>query len=547
MKFNKFLFGAAALSMGVFASCSSDEPVKGPDGGNGNAEGDKYVAVRIQSVGDFGSRAAGDGFEEGIGNENKITAENVRFYFFTKDGRPFVMNNSGVNGTVSNTNMVAPVSLNNEILTDGEKGTIEGVLVLGTAAEGYKGNEPAYVICVANPTSCIPFEKFANKTMSSLLDIPANAPTLTAESTFVMTSSTYYDANNKLTYFTDLTGKIKDSAAAAEGDPADIYLERLAAKVRATGLQEWPVKEKDGENLKDATFNIRVLNAADGTTSVSEGVKLAVELTGWRLRNIAANNFAIKNLLAEWITPATQPFAAWNIADLHRSYWTNPSSQTANDITNVSYDIYNAAQFNLVNFDKATPTANVVYCYENTLQPTNGSVSDRANSATAMVVRGIVKMNGTEVDLCKWGGDYYTEDAFKQVIIENYNQGKNDKDKLTADAVGFELDTRPTAPANTYYAYVTDKLGQPVHNNYRFSNISRWIDGQTSYVVNIKHMGDKFGVVRNHIYDYTFENVVGLGVPGNTPNNPDPEKETYLAARVHVLNWHVVSNNVVLE
>ena len=60
------------------------------------------------------------------------------------------------------------------------------------------------------------------------------------------------------------------------------------------------------------------------------------------------------------------------------------------------------------------------------------------------------------------------------------------------------------------------------------------------------HLNGKPGVVRNHIYDYKIDGIVGLGVPGNEPNIPDLN-ETYLAARLYILEWHVVSNNVTLE
>lgn len=87
--------------------------------------------------------------------------------------------------------------------------------------------------------------------------------------------------------------------------------------------------------------------------------------------------------------------------------------------------------------------------------------------------------------------------------------------------------------------------------NNRYFDIERWVDGQTSFYVNIKHANNGntplYGVVRNHIYDYTFDNVIGLGLPGNTPENPVDETESYIAARLNVLNWKVVSNTVTLE
>ncbi|WP_305154158.1 Mfa1 family fimbria major subunit [uncultured Duncaniella sp.] len=558
MKINKFLLGAFALSVG-FASCSNEEPIKGDNGG-ATADGEKYVAVRIQSVGDNGSRAAGEGFEEGVGTESKITAENIRFYFFTDQKRPFLMSKKGINGSLASdeTNMVKPNAITENITTDGTHSTLNGVLILGTPTEAYKGNKPAYVICVANPTSSIAFEKFENQNMENLLDIKATAPTSfeseneDEELTFVMTSSTYMDATGNIIYYTDLDGKIFDKADDAQKTPADIYLERLASKVRATGLQEWPIKEADENNqLVDALFDIHTLDA-DNKVVINEDVKLTVDLTGWRLRNKASNNYAIKNLRKSWFDAA--PFkgqdnvnvdlVAWNPDNYHRSYWTDPSSVLDSEITNVPFDIYDAGQFKNKNFSSTNPQENIVYCYENTIQP--ASASDRANRSTAIAVRGVVKMDGQPVNLCKWGGDYYAEEALQQMIINNYNGSVNDKDKLEASAVEFKKYTVEGARSNTWYAYVMVN-GEEVNTGYRYSNISRWIDGQTSYVVNVKHMFDKYGVVRNHIYDYEFTNVVGLGVPGNDPKNPDPETETYLAARVHVLNWHVVSNKVVLE
>lgn len=548
----KFYFGllaAAALSM---TACSSEnEPNNGSD--NGNVDGDRYVAVRIQSVGSNGTRA--EQFEPGIGNENSITAENIRFYFFTADKRPFVMNTSGVSGDVSNTNMVKPISITENNVTDGAATSIDGVLVLGTADEGYMGNEPKYVVCVANPTTSMPFESFANKTMDKLLSLTANAPQdLAATSSFAMTSSSYVDGEH--VYFTDLTGKIKTSAGAAQKDPADIFIERLAAKVRVTGIQQWPVKKRENNTLVDASFDIHVIK--DGALDIDKGVKLNVELTGWRLRNVAANNYAIKNFVTSWIT--TAPYAGWNDATLHRSYWTDPSSASANDIEKVNFNIENTNEFNLKNWSSEKPGDNLAYCYENTFQA--ASAGDRDNNATAIVVRGVVKNATTNevLNLCKWGGDYYTIDALKQVIVNSYNENKNDNDKKTASDVKFKKYTQTGAQSNTWYAYIELADGSEVHNNYRFANISIWDAGQTSYVANIQHASipdtasevtgatkPLYGVVRNHIYEYEFTNVVGLGVPGNDPKNPDPETETYLAARVHVLNWHLVKNSLVLE
>ena len=548
----KKLFFLPALAAMMFSSCSSDEPtVDNPADQTGN----KYMSVKIRNVGGSGSRA--ESYEVGVGNENAITAENIRFYFFTADGRPFVMNSAGVSGTVSNTNMVAPTAINASSTTDGAVTDIEATLVLGTPTEPYSGNRPAYVFCVANPTSSFAFTNFANKRMSEIYNIGGNAPSdLDAEDTFVMTSSTYADnsfnpeqapfaTGSKVIFFADLKDKIFDTPDAARSNPAEIYLERLAAKVRAHGLATYTAQQKAADNntLSDAVYTIKVLE--NGAIVSKTGNKLDVELTGWKLRNIANTAYGVKHIENDWL--ANAPFTGWNITELHRSFWAVSKAASTNDVERKDYHIENPAEFALGNYNATKPTENIAYCYENNMvQPT--SVTDRPTDATAMVVRGIVKMQGetTPLNLCFWGGDYFTEEALKQQIIETYNADKNDADKLTAAAVDFAKDTRATAKSNTWYAFV--KVGEnQVHNNYRFNDIKRWVNGETSYYVNIEHMGGKFGVIRNHIYDYTFSNVIGLGVPGNDPKNPDPETKTYLAARVMVLNWHLLSNNIVLE
>lgn len=548
----KKLFFLPALAAMMFSSCSSDEPtVDNPADQTGN----KYMSVKIRNVGGSGSRA--ESYEVGVGNENTITAGNIRFYFFTADGRPFVMNSAGVSGTVSNTNMVAPTTINASSTTDGAVTDIQATLVLGTPTEPYSGNRPAYVFCVANPTSSFAFTNFANKRMSEIYNIGGNAPTdLDAEDTFVMTSSTYADnsfnpaqapfaTGSKVIFFADLKDKIFDTPEAAKSNPAEIYLERLAAKVRAHGLTTYTAQQKAADNttLSDAVYTIKVLQ--NGAIVPKTGNKLDVELTGWKLRNVANTAYGVKHIENDWLTNA--PFTGWNITELHRSFWAVSKAASTNDVERKDYHIEIPAEFALGNYDAAKPTENIAYCYENNMvQP--ASVTDRPTDATAMVVRGVVKMQGetTPLNLCFWGGDYFTEEALKQQIIETYNADKNDADKLTAAAVGFAKDTRATAKSNTWYAYVQVGANQ-VHNNYRFNDIKRWVNGETSYYVNIEHMGGKFGVIRNHIYDYTFSNVIGLGVPGNDPKNPDPETKTYLAARVMVLNWHLLSNNIVLE
>ena len=74
--------------------------------------------------------------------------------------------------------------------------------------------------------------------------------------------------------------------------------------------------------------------------------------------------------------------------------------------------------------------------------------------------------------------------------------------------------------------------------------------GKTYYFTDIKHLGNTYGVVRNHIYDINIKSITGLGTPvvsGNpvivTPEVPE-DNATYVAAQINILSWKIVTNEV---
>ena len=85
----------------------------------------------------------------------------------------------------------------------------------------------------------------------------------------------------------------------------------------------------------------------------------------------------------------------------------------------------------------------------------------------------------------------------------------------------------------------------------------RSTDGATYYYTPIKHLGEagklgEYGIVRNHSYQVTIQNIKGFGTPVYDPNKEiDPmipsDENTYLAASVKVLSWRVVSSKVDLD
>lgn len=517
-----FLGAIAALSMGFYSCSNEDAPNAG---GNAPQEGNKYMAVHIKTAGLNGTRAGVVGnpeFEDAKGTEGDISADKLFFYFFDDKGNPFPLAYVNVNGEVI-TNVVKPTQISQDKGNGGET-TIEGVLVLGKAVgEGYVGTTPSQVICVANPT--IGLGDLANKSLGEVLGTLSNVPNpIPASTGFLMTSTTYAVGTNAITAV-DVTGNFENTPTAAEANPATIYIERVAAKVRAHGLETFAPKMRDAQgDIVEGKYKVDNADA-----------DLTVELVGWQLRNTANRSFAFKKItndqgaLQNW-------FDGWQPEGLHRSYWAVSCGITPQK---TDYDLYNdelenIPQFTLKGYDATNPTENIAYCYEST-NYTPTSVSDRTSQATAIIVKGIVKKDGQPIDMMRWAGAYYTSDRLKQRIADNYSAATGTQ--VTAANVSFVADGK-----NKWHARVnnTDWSSD-------FHDIQWWQNGITSYYLNIEHLGGKYGVVRNHIYDYTFEDVVGFGVPGNDPVNPEEEEETFLAARLYVLNWHVVSNKVVLE
>ena len=94
-------------------------------------------------------------------------------------------------------------------------------------------------------------------------------------------------------------------------------------------------------------------------------------------------------------------------------------------------------------------------------------------------------------------------------------------------------------------------------------NAKIW-NGMSYYIVNIEHLGVNkkdgdtylpayYGVVRNHAYEITFNGVKGLGTPVYDPATIYPEPvtpentESYVAAEINVLAWHLVKQTVTLQ
>lgn len=528
MKFNKLFLGAAILSMGVLASCSSDDE---PAVNSGNdVKGEGYITVKFKTAGIGEGRA--EEYEPGSSAEGEVTAANTRFYFFDMEGNAFLMTDAkNVNGTVTPSNMVTPT----EVKPGNTPGNTiaEGVLVLGKAVDngGFQGVLPSKAVCVTNGTKTF-MDRLAGMSLEKLATEVTNS---TQTSMFMMSSSNYKAA---LDYgAVTISDKVKATPEDAQKSPVEFYLERLAVKVRIKDGQktEFISVDKEGNEVKYPIYNV------DGS---KEEVTLQVKLADWQIVKTTDRAYTIKQI------PTADPWEGWSADGYHRSFWAESPDEAQENLYNVTFDIYEPQN------SKATAWntfGTSLYTWEWT-NGTAASLNDRSHgaTATAVVVRANIQKKNTEgnyenVDLVKWAGTYYLTDAFKYMVANAYNTDHKsvaDFVNITSADVELEYDQYLEAINSNYWKVVIK--GETYK---KFEHIRRWEDGLTSFYINIlQHKdGDKnfFGVVRNHVYEYDFTNIVGLGVPGNNPDEEDGE--TYVAASLNVLDWHIIRNSVTLE
>ena len=244
------------------------------------------------------------------------------------------------------------------------------------------------------------------------------------------------------------------------------------------------------------------------------------------------------------------------------------------------------------------------YCLENGSDNIDGTKSTYvsadalSNRTQAIIAARLVTVDennkATFVSLAEWGGTQYTEAGALTAMLGIVNtqiytkeeDGENEKlvsiskdmvkpvsgidagvaDNSSEDSkryLSYLQLNEETAKDVTFYkangeAYTTHDDVNKILANKNSIGARIWSSGKTYYYTDIKHEESaeetkgKFGVVRNHIYDIAITSVAGLGTPVLNPDEkivPQHPKndDTYLAARINILSWRVVKQNVDLE
>ena len=577
---------ASALMLTV-ASCSSED-VAGVDAQNGKGT-TSFLAVNIENVGSAPasrSYAQGGGtYEDGTADESKIT--NVRFYFFNGDGTPYLLANNGVN------------YLEKEVKTDGAdhdhtaETKTKAVLVL----EGETKAVPASVIAVVNPkvldnTTTL---KSGTMTLSELRTSATGSKFYDETNGFVMSNSVYESAGQDVCS-TPVANNVFATSDEALKKPVDIYVERVNAKVNAkidadyvrTNETEKAWSKNAEDKYQINVGNIEVTTYAENTnaTPTTDTYSVYAVVQGWQLADANGKAEVCKQIKTSWYA-GELGISPWTTSDYHRCFWSKSvpfnfgAQGGANHPVNPKFtDITQSLS------DAFSPTP--VYTLPNTPDEVVTDPKTKENTLTKLIVA--AKLVYLDKDgkykpaqVCQYRGlTYLGEEAVKKQIVGGFARyfkktttGSVDVYKsIEASDIAFK--TVPgSSEVKDYEVVATLASGVGdlyVKNGETYELVSKDVvndalakeeaqvrstDGATYYYTPIKHLGEagklgEYGIVRNHSYQVTIQNIQGFGTPVYDPKKEiDPmipsDDNTYLAASVKVLSWRVVSSNVDLD
>lgn len=572
MKISKlFPFACVALMM---TACASDKE----DIGSGTRPGSdpRYLAVNIVNVGATPTTRATDDYENGTTDESTI--KKVRFYFFNGDGSPYLIKNPGVTGVEGGGNKNwLEASPADDSSTSGTPSQIEKITQTVLVINGVQSAAPAAIVAVVNPGTVDAAKIQSGETMrlSELRYSTVGSQfykkdaTTGAVSDFVMSNSVYVNAGEDVCASL-VAGHVTTSEETARTKPVDLYVERVVAKVTAD-VDKTAFKLGNGTDWDANKYGTKAPVGKSGDYDV-----YAV-IDGWGLANENGKAEVEKQVKKTW-TDGNLGFSPWTTADYHRCFWESSVAFDAgaggNQPVNPTFNQLKAKM------------QDVLYTLPNTSENEVTNLKD--NDLTKFAVAATLRYkdaagNWHDAEICRYNGvsilgidnlkrqvaltfsQYYTS-----TDATNYTQlSKDDIDFKNPDGTMQQYRVTPTLandPAGTKKYYTKTTTGTtPTFTEVDKATVLAAIEadkaeirlgGRAYYYVPIKHLGSankiaEYGIVRNHFYKITLSGITGFGTPVYDPEKVvDPivptYENTYLAARVQVLQWRVVNQNASL-
>lgn len=566
-----FPFACVALMM---TACASDKDEIG--GGTKPGSDPQYLAVNIVNVGATPTTRAA-GYENGTTEESTITK--VRFYFFNGDGSPYLIKNPGVAGVEGGGEKNWLEASPADDTTSGtpsqtEEKITQTVLVIN----GIQSAAPAAIVAVVNPET-VDAATLKNGGTMRLSELRYSAvgsqfykKDATGVSDFVMSNSVYVNAGEDVCASL-VAGHVTTSAETAKTKPVDLYVERVVAKVTAD-VDNSAFELGDGTKWETTKYGTKTAVGKSGDYDVYAVIE------GWGLADENSKAEVEKQVDKTW-TNGTLGFTPWTTADYHRCFWE----------TSVAFDAGAGGN------QPVNPTFNqlkakmqdVLYTLPNT--PGSKVTDLKNNDLTKFAVAATLKYkdasgNWHNAEICRYNGvSILGIDNLKKQVALTFSQYYTSTDattytQLSKDDINFKdpdattqqylvTPTLADAPTGTKYYTKTTTGTTPTFTEVDKNTVLAAIeadkaeirkDGRAYYYVPIKHLGStdtnadaiaEYGIVRNHFYKITLSGIKGFGTPVYDPSKVvapavPTYQDTYLAARVQVLQWRVVTQSASL-
>ena len=570
MKIFKFFpLACAALMM---SACSSDNDIEG--GATKPGSDPQYLAVNIVNVGTTPTRAGE--YENGTEEESKI--KKVRFYFFNGDGSPYLIKPTGSEVTGGeNVNWLEVSNPTDDTTTPGTSTSVEKITNAVLVINGEQNAAPAAIMAVVNPETVEPatLKDGATMRLSELRSTAVGSKFYNKDastgkvSDFVMSNSVYINAGEDVCSSL-VAGHLTTSEKTAMENPVDLYVERVVAKVTAD-VDKDAFKVGDGSNWETTKYGTTTAVGKYGDYDVYAVIE------GWGLAEENGKAEVEKQVDKSW-TDGTLGIGTWNTYDYHRSFWERSvafnTGVDGNRPVNHKYEEFKAKM------------KDELYTLPNT--PIEKVTNLNTNNLTKLLVAATLRYKDAEnnwhnAEICRYNGmNFLGIDNLKKHVASTFSQyytstdntqytqlSGSDIDFKDPDATMVQYRVTPTLaadPEGVTKKYYTKNPGTT--SDFTEVNKSTVLaaieaskaevrkDGKAYYFVPIKHLGKagelgEYGVVRNHFYKITLNGIKGFGTPVYNPDKViDPTvpsyDNTFLAARVQVLQWRVVNQNVSL-
>lgn len=568
--FKLFPLACAALMM---SACSSDDA--GNEGGNPGAAGDpQYLAVNIVNVGTTPTRA--NDYEDGKPEESTINK--VRFYFFNGDGSPYLIKPTGSEVTGGeNINWLEVTNPTDDTTTPGTSTSVEKITNAVLVINGVQNAAPAAIVAVVNPET-VDATKIQSGESMRLSELRYSTvgskfykkdASTGAVSDFVMSNSVYVNTGEDVCASL-VAGHVTTSPETAKAKPVDLYVERVVAKVTAD-VDPNAFEKGNGSNWDNTKYGTKTAVGKIGDNDVYAVIE------GWGLASENGKAEIEKKVDKTW-ADGTLGINPWTTSDYHRCFWEK----------SVAFDpgIGGNQPVNHKYSDLKAKMNDVLYTLPNT--PDRKVTNLKDNDLTKLAVAATLKYkdaagNWHDADICRYNGvQFLGVDNLKKQVALTFSQYYTSTDattytQLSASDIDFkdpdgtmqQYRVTPTLAADPdgtkkYYTKTTTG-GTPTFTEVQKSAVLAAIEaakaeirkgGRAYYYVPIKHLGNpgevaEYGIVRNHFYKITLSGIKGFGTPVYNPDQVvkpvvPTYDDTYLAARVQVLQWRVVNQNASL-